>query len=47
LRDQVHTGTQRLATAFAQLISEHPSDWHMLQRLWLADRPAAAPATGR
>jgi phosphatidylinositol dimannoside acyltransferase len=35
----VHTGTQQLADAFTQLISAHPSDWHMLQRLWLADLP--------
>ena len=39
LRDRVHTGTQQLADAFTQLISAHPSDWHMLQRLWLADLP--------
>jgi lauroyl/myristoyl acyltransferase len=37
LRDQVRMGTQRLADAYARLISEHPGDWHMLQRLWLAD----------
>lgn len=29
--------TQALADAFAQGIAEHPEDWHMLQRLWLAD----------
>ncbi|WP_455355175.1 phosphatidylinositol mannoside acyltransferase [Streptomyces sp. SYSU K217416] len=29
--------TQALADAFARGISEHPEDWHMLQRLWLAD----------
>ncbi|PZT74042.1 MULTISPECIES: phosphatidylinositol mannoside acyltransferase [unclassified Streptomyces] len=29
--------TQALADAFALGISEHPEDWHMLQRLWLAD----------
>ncbi|WP_151774850.1 phosphatidylinositol mannoside acyltransferase [Streptomyces abyssomicinicus] len=29
--------TQRLADAFASGIAEHPEDWHMLQRLWLAD----------
>lgn len=29
--------TQRLADAFASGIAEHPQDWHMLQRLWLAD----------
>jgi len=41
LRDRVHAGTQQLADAFAQLISQHPSDWHMVQRLWLADLPAS------
>jgi KDO2-lipid IV(A) lauroyltransferase len=37
--------TQALADAFATGISDHPEDWHMLQRLWLADlepRDAAA-----
>ncbi|MFF8386621.1 phosphatidylinositol mannoside acyltransferase [Streptomyces kanasensis] len=29
--------TQALADAFAGGIAEHPEDWHMLQRLWLAD----------
>ncbi|MFC5149306.1 phosphatidylinositol mannoside acyltransferase [Streptomyces aureoversilis] len=29
--------TQRMADAFASGIAEHPQDWHMLQRLWLAD----------
>ncbi|WP_433548536.1 phosphatidylinositol mannoside acyltransferase [Streptomyces sp. CA-294286] len=29
--------TQALADAFASGIAEHPEDWHMLQRLWLAD----------
>ncbi|MFD7938643.1 phosphatidylinositol mannoside acyltransferase [Streptomyces sp. NPDC059755] len=29
--------TQSLADAFATGIAEHPEDWHMLQRLWLAD----------
>ncbi|MGW3627451.1 phosphatidylinositol mannoside acyltransferase [Streptomyces sp. NPDC000880] len=29
--------TQALADAYATGISEHPEDWHMLQRLWLAD----------
>ncbi|MET8636716.1 phosphatidylinositol mannoside acyltransferase [Streptomyces sp. NPDC004096] len=37
--------TQALADAFATGIAEHPEDWHMLQRLWLADLdPARAPA---
>ena len=29
--------TQALADAFAVGIAEHPEDWHMLQRLWIAD----------
>ncbi|MFF8954853.1 phosphatidylinositol mannoside acyltransferase [Streptomyces sp. NPDC014894] len=29
--------TQALADVFAEGIAEHPEDWHMLQRLWLAD----------
>lgn len=35
--------TQAVADVFAAGIAEHPEDWHMLQRLWLADlepRPA-------
>ncbi|GIH94356.1 phosphatidylinositol mannoside acyltransferase [Planobispora siamensis] len=35
---------QSLAMAFEKGISEHPEDWHMLQRLWLEDlepRPAS------
>jgi len=37
LRDQVTSGTQQVADAFAEEIAKHPADWHMLQRLWLAD----------
>jgi phosphatidylinositol dimannoside acyltransferase len=29
--------TQAVADCFAVGIAEHPEDWHMLQRLWLAD----------
>lgn len=37
--------TQALADAFATGIAEHPEDWHMLQRLWLADLdPSRDPA---
>jgi KDO2-lipid IV(A) lauroyltransferase len=42
--------TQAVADALAVGIAEHPSDWHMLQRLWLADldpnRLAARDAAG-
>jgi KDO2-lipid IV(A) lauroyltransferase len=38
--------TQALANVFEQGIREHPEDWHMLQRLWLADLdPAKVAAT--
>jgi lauroyl/myristoyl acyltransferase len=41
LREQVAVGTQTLANIFAAHIAAHPSDWHMLQRLWLADQDAS------
>jgi KDO2-lipid IV(A) lauroyltransferase len=37
--------TQALADAFAAGIAEHPEDWHMLQRLWLADLDPAKGST--
>jgi lauroyl/myristoyl acyltransferase len=44
LRDRVRVATQAVADIFAADIAEHPADWHMLQRLWLADLdPARAP----
>jgi KDO2-lipid IV(A) lauroyltransferase len=36
-REKTSLMTQALADAFAVGIAEHPEDWHMLQRLWLAD----------
>jgi lauroyl/myristoyl acyltransferase len=47
LRERVAAGTQVIADVFEHDIAEHPTDWHMLQPLWLADlppRPAKAPA---
>ncbi|MEU3466234.1 phosphatidylinositol mannoside acyltransferase [Streptomyces sp. NPDC006733] len=38
--------TQDLADAFASGIAEHPADWHMLQRLWLADLEARPNSSG-
>ncbi|MFE5834304.1 phosphatidylinositol mannoside acyltransferase [Streptomyces sp. NPDC056508] len=35
--------TQALADAFAEGIADHPEDWHMLQRLWLADLEEREP----
>ncbi|MFI6052465.1 phosphatidylinositol mannoside acyltransferase [Streptomyces violascens] len=34
---------QALADAFATGIADHPEDWHMLQRLWLADLEERRP----
>lgn len=34
---RVRATTQTMAERFAQGIAEHPTDWHMLQPLWLAD----------
>jgi phosphatidylinositol dimannoside acyltransferase len=39
--------TQALADAFATGIAEHPEDWHMLQRLWLADLEPRGPRQER
>ena len=35
--ERIRVTTQRVADALAVGIAEHPHDWHMLQRLWLAD----------
>jgi lauroyl/myristoyl acyltransferase len=37
LRERVTAATQQLADLFAAGIARYPTDWHMLQRLWLAD----------
>jgi phosphatidylinositol dimannoside acyltransferase len=44
LRAKLRIGTQALADVFAERIASHPKDWHMLQRLWLADLDANEPA---
>ncbi|MET9861490.1 phosphatidylinositol mannoside acyltransferase [Streptomyces smyrnaeus] len=36
-RERTAVMTQALADIFAAGIAEHPQDWHMLQRFWLAD----------
>lgn len=49
LRDQVAAATQAMASGFEPFIRAHPEDWHMLQRLWLADlpqQPVASAAAG-
>jgi phosphatidylinositol dimannoside acyltransferase len=47
LRDQVPAITQALAHVFETDIAAHPADWHMLQRLWLADLPPRPAKVGR
>jgi KDO2-lipid IV(A) lauroyltransferase len=39
--------TQAMADVWAEGVREHPQDWHMLQRFWLADldRSRVAPGT--
>jgi lauroyl/myristoyl acyltransferase len=46
LRDQVPQLTQALARVFERAIATHPADWHMLQKLWLADLPPRRPEAG-
>ena len=36
-KQKVAVMTQQMATAFEQGIREHPEDWHMLQKLFVAD----------
>jgi KDO2-lipid IV(A) lauroyltransferase len=36
-RQKVAAMTQQLASVFEQAISDHPEDWHMLQRVFVAD----------
>ncbi len=36
-KEKVAAMTQQMATVFEQAISEHPEDWHMLQRIFVAD----------
>ncbi len=36
-RDSVLALTQQFADALGQALREHPTDWHMLQRVWTAD----------
>jgi KDO2-lipid IV(A) lauroyltransferase len=42
----VQTMTQALADAFAEGISNHPADWHMLQRVFVDDSPAQGGVPG-
>ncbi|MFD8496948.1 phosphatidylinositol mannoside acyltransferase [Amycolatopsis sp. NPDC059657] len=39
-REEVPAATQALADIFAGDIAAHPTDWHMLQKFWIADLEA-------
>lgn len=42
-RERAHAMTQRCADALGAVVAEDPSDWHMLQRVFVADLdPAGA-----
>jgi len=42
---RIFATTQLVADQFAESIAGHPADWHMLQRLWVADLdPSKAPS---
>ncbi|RNF83018.1 phosphatidylinositol mannoside acyltransferase [Streptomyces botrytidirepellens] len=45
--EQTAVMAQQVADAFAEGIAEHPEDWHMLQRLWLADLDQGPRGPGR
>jgi len=36
-KEKIQVMTQQLANVFEQAIREHPQDWHMLQKIFLAD----------
>jgi lauroyl/myristoyl acyltransferase len=46
-RQKVAAMTQQLAAVFEQAIREHPEDWHMLQRVFVADLDPGRLARGR
>ena len=42
-RDSVQALTQQFADALGDALREHPTDWHMLQRVWTADLEGVTP----
>ncbi|MGI5163036.1 phosphatidylinositol mannoside acyltransferase [Spirillospora sp. CA-253888] len=43
-QEKIQAMTQELARAFQEGIAAHPEDWHMLQKVWVADLPGGAGA---
>ena len=46
MEQRIRELTQTVADLLAEGIAAHPEDWHMLQRLWLADQAPARPDRG-
>ncbi len=46
-KEKIAAMTQTLATVFEQAISEHPEDWHMLQKVFVNDLDPARLARSR
>ena len=42
-RDSVQALTQQFADALGDALREHPTDWHMLQRVWTSDLAGVTP----
>jgi phosphatidylinositol dimannoside acyltransferase len=38
-REEIASATQKMADTFAADIAASPADWHMMQKLWIADLP--------
>ena len=45
-REKIAIMSQQMARVFEQGISEHPEDWHMLQRVFVADLGPGQPEAG-
>jgi phosphatidylinositol dimannoside acyltransferase len=43
----IELATQHLADAFSEAIRRHPQEWHVMQRVFTADRRTASEATRR
>ncbi|WP_067484537.1 phosphatidylinositol mannoside acyltransferase [Actinomadura hibisca] len=43
-QEKIQAMTQELARVFEEGIAAHPEDWHMLQKVWVADLPGGAGA---
>jgi phosphatidylinositol dimannoside acyltransferase len=45
--EKIAAMSQQMALRFEQGIGEHPADWHMLQKVFVADlEPGRLPAVG-